>query len=79
MDITEGLEVEFFSEYYHKAFQTPTEQIEITTCLMRFISESFLGETLTNLGITAKWLELATQLPEFDTECQLVAFSKDFI
>lgn len=51
-------------KHFSTSFQSQTEQIEIATFLIKYISYSAVGEKLSSLGIISSWLEMATKLPE---------------
>lgn len=76
LELIEGEEIDFFSKHYPNSFQNPTEMVEITTYILKYISLSFLGDKLSAIGVVASWLETATALPEDNLDAQIICFSK---
>ena len=48
--------------------------IEITTLLLKFIAQSFLGEKLEDNGTVASWLEVAVGLNRKNIDSQIICF-----
>ncbi len=56
--------MDFFSKHFGSSFQSGQEQVEVTGFMVRFISQSWLGEKLSSMGVVASWVETALKLPE---------------
>ena len=48
--------------------------VEITTLLLKFIAQSFLGEKLEEMGTVGSWLETAVGLNRKNVESQIICF-----
>lgn len=59
---------------YKDSFQNQQQQVEITTLIIRYISQSSSCDKLVDLGVVSSWLEVAMKLPESSIEAQIECF-----